>query len=364
MLPTKQAGPLTTFTLDVVRFLCSQGVLIGHLFYFTKTDAGLWSGLASYCVILFFILSGFLISGSLLSKINSQKSYSFRSYFSDRFFRIYPPFAASLVFVFILDLAGFYITKQPFSLTQYLVNFCINVLQLQEFPLAKFLNERYMIEFFRFHYFGTNLPLWTIGIEWWMYMFFGFSVFLISGKIKFRPVHIVIILFLLITPLYYIFKAGRMEKGLTLFWLMGTVLTILAGKMKITSGRSLYTASGLLLITAGMFGFLFCSFLISSLLFACGLLMLIIADQPTTDIPQKKLRSTAQFLAGYSYSLYLIHYPILYFVIHVFDPKEKTTTFILLYLIVNIIAILFAIIFEHPSKKWKLAYENYRSWNH
>jgi peptidoglycan/LPS O-acetylase OafA/YrhL len=364
MLPTKQAGPLTTFTLDVVRFLCSQGVVIGHLFYFTEMEAGVLTGLASYCVVLFFILSGFLISGSLLAKINSNNTYSFRSYFLDRFFRIYPPFVASLIFVFVLDLLGFYITGQSFSMSQYIFNFCINIFQLQEFPLAIFLNERYMIEFFRFHYFGTNLPLWTIGIEWWMYMFFGFSVFLLTRKIKFRPVHSTILAFLLIVPVYFIVKAGRMEEGLTLYWLMGAALTILAGQFTAGAKKKLISVAGLLLTVTGMFGFLIYPFFSSAILFCCGILLLIVADDKTTLVPPKTLSKIAKFLAGYSYSLYLIHYPILYFAIHVFEPREKLHTFILLYLIVNIIAIPFARLFEHPSKKWKLAYENYRSRNH
>jgi peptidoglycan/LPS O-acetylase OafA/YrhL len=363
MFQAKAVGTVTSTALDLVRFLCSQGVLAGHLFYFLNMEAGSLTGLASYCVLIFFVLSGFLISSSLYRNMSSDPTYSFGSYFRDRFFRIYPPFLASLVFVFALDLTGFLITSQPFSLTQYLFNFVINTLQLQEFPAATYINTHYMIEFFRFHYFGTNLPLWTIGIEWWMYMFFGLTVFLITGKVKFRLMNVFILFFLMITPVYFMFRAGRMAPGLTLYWFCGALITSIATKFSLNKG--IFPAfAGVLLLLTGLTGFHSLGFTPSVIIFCAGLLILHADDYGRYYKVSNGVKRIAKFLAGYSYSLYLIHYPILYFAVHVFKPAGKISTFIVLYLIVNIIAIIFAGFFELPSSKWKIAYENYRSRNH
>ncbi len=364
MIQVRTTGVITSFVLDAVRFLSSQGVLLGHLWYFSKIDVGPLNGLASYCLLLFFILSGYLISTSLFGNIQKSQDYSFASYFKDRFFRIYPPFVASLVFVFILDLVGFLLTSQPFSITQYLFNFAINLLQLQEFPLATYINEKYMIEFFRFHYLGTNLPLWTIGIEWWLYMFFGVVVFQISGRMKFRVYHWPILAFLLITPFYFMLKAVFMERGLTLYWFLGSLLTIIAGRTKLNFRFRYVHFVGLLLVITGLTGFVVLGFLKSALLFGAGLVVLVSAEHAQPLTFDERIKRTGKFLAGYSYSLYLIHYPILYFSFHVFQPETKISTLILLYLIINIIAMIFARLFEHPSPKLKKAYENYRSGNH
>jgi peptidoglycan/LPS O-acetylase OafA/YrhL len=363
MFQTKAVGAVTSTTLDLVRFLCSQGVLAGHLFYFLNIGAGSLTGLASYCVLIFFVLSGFLISLSLFRNLSSDQSYNFGSYFRDRFFRIYPPFLASLVFVFALDAIGFLIASQPFSLTAYLFEFIVNILQLQEFPAATYLNEQFMIEFFRFNCFGTNLPLWTIGIEWWMYMFFGLGVFLWTGKIKFRIMYVPILFILMISPVYFIFRATHMAPGLTLYWFMGTLITLISGKVSIKKGVT-PVAAGILLILAGLTSFHQLGFTPSIIIFCVGLLTLQAVEQGCHFTVNKSIRRTAKFLAGYSYSLYLIHYPILYFAVYVFKPSGEISTFILLYLIVNIIAIIFARLFEFPSNKWKQAYENYRSRSH
>jgi peptidoglycan/LPS O-acetylase OafA/YrhL len=364
MIPTKIAGEITSFTLDMVRFLCSQGVLLGHLFYFTKIDAGPLNGLASFCVLIFFVLSGFLISTSLFHRLNTNEKYSFGSYFKDRFFRIYPPFVASLVFVLVLDVIGFLITSQPFSISRYAFNFVINLLMLQEFPLATYINEHYMIEFFRFRYFGSNLPLWTIGIEWWMYMFFGVVVYLMSGRMRFRAFHYIILAFLTVTPLYFMLKAGRMERGLSLYWFLGALITLIAGKVKPGQAFSGTLYCGLVLLIAGLLSFSTFGFITSVLLFSTGLVLMVSVEKTEKFTFNSSLKNAGKFLAGYSYSLYLIHYPILYFAIHVYQPESKISTLLMLCVIVNIIAIIFAKLFEHSSTKLKRAYENYRSGNH
>ncbi|MBL7936216.1 MAG: acyltransferase family protein, partial [Bacteroidia bacterium] len=90
--------------LNFIRFLCSQGVVLGHLMHFFNFKNSFFNGIASYCVLLFFILSGFLISYSLSSNLNKNSNYNFRVFFVDRFFRIYPPFVAALILVLFLDI--------------------------------------------------------------------------------------------------------------------------------------------------------------------------------------------------------------------------------------------------------------------
>jgi len=163
--------------LNLVRFLCCQGVVVGHALGFLHISHRYVGGLASYCVLLFFILSGFLISYSLLNKLKNQPEYNFWSFFKDRFFRIYPPFLGALIVVVLLDFTSGYLTGADLSIKMYMKNFMLNIFQLQGFPVANILYYQYGLDFFYFRHFGSNFPLWTISIEWWLYMFYGFFIF-------------------------------------------------------------------------------------------------------------------------------------------------------------------------------------------
>ena len=213
-----------------VRFLCSQAVVLAHLFGFFQWKAGPFNGMGSYAVLVFFILSGFLIAHSIREKSKSNLGYGFGNYVIDRFFRIYPPFVAALLLVFVLDVAQFEYTGQFYSFIQYLISLSINLLQMQEFPLATYINEHYMIEAFRFRLMGTNIPLWTISIEWWLYLFYGFLIFFIVKARKVKFIHWALLLFLSLSPLYYMVIPARMDKGLTLIWFLGA-LTVTASQL-------------------------------------------------------------------------------------------------------------------------------------
>ncbi len=345
--------------LNLIRFLCSQGVVLSHLFIFFGFSGRFFTKLASYCVLMFFVLSGFLISYSLRQHRIRSPHYSFSHFFKDRFFRIYPPFIAALAFVFLFDLIGFYITGQYYSFTIYIGNFFINALQLQEFPVATYLNEHYMIEFFRFHYFGTDLPLWTISIEWWLYMFYGFSVFYIIRNSKVRWYHFLILMFLAITPVYYLLVSTRMEKGLTIYWFIGVILTF--SRVIYRPKTNFLFILNVLLLATGMLGFVWFGYETSILLFFISLFLFVQTTNDSKFSVHPHLKNISERLAGYSYSLYLIHYTIIYFIMNVFKFDHSVKQFIVVFLIVNIIAYFFAQIFEKPTKKLKSIYENYRS---
>lgn len=345
--------------LNAVRFICSQGVLAGHLVVFFGLSCPFLVTMASYCVLMFFVLSGFLISHSLHSKKQKDPSYRFSDYFKDRFFRIFPPYIAALVLVFILDFVGFTLTGQYFSWTIYFGNFLINSLQMQEFPVATWLNEKYMLEIFRFHYFGTDLPLWTIAIEWWLYMFYGFLVFYFLCAEKIKAYRIPVLIALAIVPVYYILVTARMERGLTLYWFLGVLLTS-GGALLYLQNRLVFSIS-LLIVLFGIFGFSAIGPQGAILVFILGLFLMLQSSHFQFEKMNRFIQRLSEYAAGYSYSLYLIHYSIIYFATTVFHFEKNLTHFIIIYVVINVVAFIFAEIFEKKSKHWKIKYENYRS---
>jgi peptidoglycan/LPS O-acetylase OafA/YrhL len=343
------------------RFACSQMVLLSHLLVFFQWEIGLIA-MGSYAVLIFFVLSGFLIARSVQHNYLHQKEYSFRTYLRDRFFRIYPPFIAALVLVFVLDIIAFEMGGRYYSLEKYLINFFINIGQLQEFPPATFLNEHYMIELFRFQIMGTDIPLWTISIEWWLYVFYGYLMFKIIRNPITKPQHWILLLALSLTPLYYMFISTRMSKGLTLFWFLGTIIATSGLKSTAFLTRKTFALS-LLIMTAGTCCFFWMGYNGAILLFFLGLYFLM----QHGNIQVKSIEKTlplARLMAGYSYSLYLIHYSLIVFIMAMIPLKYSVAEFWLIFIFVNLSAFGFAYLFEQPTTRWKKRYENYRSIRH
>jgi len=348
--------------LNLIRFLCSQGVVVGHALGFLHLSNCYVGGLASYCVILFFILSGFLISYSLISKMKTVPNYDFKSFFFDRFFRIFPPFIGSLILVLVLDTSASWILGTDLSVTMYIKNFVVNLFQLQGYPIANILYQDYGMDFFYFRHFGSNFPLWTISIEWWLYMFHGFFIFYFVKSNQIKPIHWLILLFLLITPIYYLLVSTRMEKGLTAFWFLGTLITYTFVYSSYVPKRNIVVfGTSVLLILLGMYGYYALGYNTAAMIFFMGLFTLVIFSNRSVGSFSKRLSKLSEELASYSYSLYLIHYPVMVFIIGIFKPGYNFLSFIVLLIVSNIAAYLFARFFEANSKKMKFLYENYRS---
>jgi peptidoglycan/LPS O-acetylase OafA/YrhL len=311
------------------------------------------------CRACFFVLSGFLIAHSIQVKQIAQPNYGLGAYITDRFFRIYPPFVATLLLVFVLDIAQFEYNQQLYSFKQYIINLSINLFQLQEFPLATYINEHYMIEAFRFRVMGTNIPLWTISIEWWLYIFYGFLVFNIIQSKRFSWLQWGLLLFLSLSPLYYIFIAARMDKGLTLFWFLGALgITAQRTNFNHFNRRTLLLSS--LLLLSGLTGFFKMGYNGGILMFFLGFFLMMAHTNERLPLLERT-HGLAKFLADYSYSLYLTHYSLILFLMAVLPLNKTITEFILLYIFVNLFALGFAYVFERPSAAWKKRYENYRS---
>jgi peptidoglycan/LPS O-acetylase OafA/YrhL len=111
-------------------------------------------------VILFFLLSGFVINYSY----QQGKDKTFKTYFSKRFLRIYIP----LLFIFLL---GYTVKSlQNNGLVDIRISELIgNIFMLQDIGYLKpdIIKPNVIVEPYM-----RNLPLWSLGYEWWFYMLF------------------------------------------------------------------------------------------------------------------------------------------------------------------------------------------------
>jgi len=364
--------------LNFVRAGAALAVLAGHAAQLFLSDSRFKnSHIENAGVFVFFIISGFLISFSVLHHMNN-KAYTFKTFFIDRFCRIYCAFIPALLFVKILD--SFTLSLPVDSSTRLSelawipgmqdhedwLTFCGNLLMLQDFPLFQVLRKMGLEESpFFIDTFGSGAPFWTISVEWWIYMLFGFTtIFLMRDKKKLNIVNSCLLSFFLIVPFYY--AIGGVGNCLTLLWIVGMLFAYLfkyltrilkqRAFLKTIINTKMILIFVFLFFTLLMFGrlmgiyidlgklalheFQFGLFL--ALAIFTGLLYFGFYQSFPTWIDKPIC-----FLADYSYSLYLIHFPILtYLYLRFPDNDSNRYFFYLAVLVCNAIAILFWFLFE------------------
>ncbi len=324
--------------IDLIRTLSAQGVLVGHLLFWqgflSKEKYHFLYRLASYCVLIFFILSGFLICLSIANK----KEYSFKSFFIDRFSRIYTAYIPALLLVFIMDYIISKITNQSFLVGLYVKEFIGNLFMLQEFPLFELLQRLTSNNIFYLPYLGTDLPLWTLSVEWWLYMLFGW---IILAKKK-NGQWLILLIFFSIVPLYQLFIGSHMGAGITIYWFLGSLFPILLTAFKIKQIN--HSLLAIVLLLAGGLGFIY-NFFVGAFTFMLGFFLLLkYYEQHKIKLPVFLKKGTKIF-ANFSFSLYLIHYTLITFLLTIIPKLNSLSVSIKLLIIfgiVNLCALIFA----------------------
>jgi peptidoglycan/LPS O-acetylase OafA/YrhL len=292
--------------LDFIRGGAAQLVVIGHGISFFEIAPYLqqphFPYLQNIAVLIFFIISGFVISYSLSGK-SDNKDYQYFNYLVDRTARIYTTFIPALIFVLFIDSISIYFNG---DLYQYwaafdLRTFVGNLFMLQDFPGLPLTS------------FGSARPFWTLAIEWWIYLFVG-AVFFFLVKKKSLALFAVIVIFSVV-PMYN-FLGGR-GNGLFLYWLFGSVIYVVwasdcLGKIP-TNVKSIVLLCVLALASYRVLDTLVAYDPVFAFLIAVAICISI--DLAPNFKLSKIFCVGSTFVAGYSYTLYLIHYSILDFLL-------------------------------------------------
>jgi peptidoglycan/LPS O-acetylase OafA/YrhL len=327
-----------SIVLDFVRGTSAQLVLVGHLL----SIYGLQSKyrlplLQNFGVCVFFVLSGFLICHSVLSKNNQ---YNYKTFMIDRFSRIYYSYLPALLLVVIADYVfldiGSSNYKTNFNYT--IKNFITNLLMLQAYPFH---------HKFGWEAFGTGRVFWTVCVEWWIYIIFGYIYYSLNGKQIFKYGKV---LFLIAIPfsLYYI---GFRGDGLAIAWFLGLLIRVTYYK-KLNIKK--YSGSIIIIAIIGI-GIRMLKhrdmYDVGIILLFCIILATIFNTNYFKVEENKLFVNISRYLAKYSYSLYLTHYSV----IIIFKKYLNNGYYDILNLVLisNLIAFLFYLIFEKNYFKLK-----------
>ena len=301
----------TSITLDACRALAAQMVCCGHALAFFGVGAAAKPPYVPHMqvigVLLFFIMSGFLIAATLFRK-SAAPEYGFKQYFIDRFARIYSGLLPALALIVVVDGLVILQTGDPTISRNY---------DLKTLIANLLMNEGYRGIFPHFmprEAFGSASPLWTLAIEWHIYMFVGaaFFIFVRRGSLYLL---IPLLLFFGQTPFRYILGStygNGVGTGLFALWLGGAAIYFVLSRWI----PPLWASATLLAASTALYAFEvvpdheYDLATYPALVVAVGSLIAI--TQRTKIIGRAAVIRTA---ADYSFTLFLIHHTIMMAVI-------------------------------------------------
>lgn len=351
-MKAKQLTEGSSLFLDLVRAISVQMVVVGHGISFCSIALFLhppdFPWIQNIAVVIFFILSGYLISNSVFYKLSTDTNYSFRSYFIDRFSRIYSAFIPALLFIFLLDFISVKVAPTSYNYFNAfdVQTFIGNIFMLQDFPFLKYLHIKITS-------FGSARPLWTLAIEWWIYLWFGLLAIKILKEKKISVFTTIAFVFLCVVPAYN-FITGR-GNGLTLFWLFGVLIGLFYDRYKSYQLPKSIKAIILVVLIA-----LACIRVGSTMeeydiLFALilSICLLIGMELCSNWKANKRIATFIKWIASYSYTLYLIHFTIYdCMLVHLKDSMNSHAVFWLGFIISNLLSLVIGYYTEIKLTKW------------
>jgi peptidoglycan/LPS O-acetylase OafA/YrhL len=281
-------------------------------------------------VIVFFTLSGYLIAYSTL-----RKPCGWKSYFVARVSRLYSVIVPALLVTAALAAIGtalspafYHELDKGHNATRLL----ITAICMQE---TWWWNSSP----------PTNQPFWSLAYEFWYYILFGLTVF-VRGKL-FKSAALVLVC-LLVGPKILL---------LAPIWILGALAFIFSDKHRFPAKVSLASAGVMLVLwIAGILWLprlphdvppppLFNSgaYLTDLILgFVFAALLLFLHSGISAWDPRPWLHDGIRWFADRTFSLYLLHMPLILFITAVFNPSRESY-FVMLLMVTGILGMVFLV---------------------
>lgn len=326
--------------LHILRFLSAVLVCAGHAkeFYISHSTGaespviilvrGTWS-LGTPSVLAFFFLSGYLVGGNELSRA-VKGSLQPRKYFLDRLSRLWLVLLPALILTKFLT----YISCEPDSNSLFctadtsLASHSFSP-PLQQSDVGTFIGNILFLQPFRSEIFSGNSPLWSLSYEFWFYIvFYFFLIFLFGHKsqVTFRAR-----VFYLSLTIVGMAILSLNWLSLSLVWISGAFAQhfILFFNQKLFYFKEVLFARNKLLkiIMFVIMPSLVCAKLLPSILGYPILVVLLTSAIALTSDIENTTKSVLKMVciksSEMSFSLYLIHFPILALISTKVAPRER-----------------------------------------
>lgn len=319
------------FLLDAVRAFAAISVFVEHLrapLYHGYSElpdidknvfVRIWffvTGFGFESVIIFFVMSGFLIGGSGFVKI-TQRRFQLAGYTADRLARLFVVLVPALIFTYVLDHTGVAFFKGTGFWNGLNPNFSEKFGSFEDnMNFGNMICNAVMLQSFKCPVYGSNVPLWSLSYEFWFYLvFFLFAVIVLANS-KYKKT---LALFAIILTSAFL---GQVFVKYLAIWLIGALAYVYHGRklcFPIASIAS-YLAFAAVSRLVGV-GDASGSFSETLVLFgeAIAFAWVIVSYRNIEWNPAAWLSRLGSKLAGFSYTLYLIHFPLMLIVIAMFS---------------------------------------------
>ena len=295
--------------LDLVRVSAALAVVLQHASL--PQVGGGWfktGGTGSDAVLVFFVLSGLVISYVVDTKENNP-----RLYISSRLARLWSVLIPALALTYVVNRVGMWIDPVPVGIVP-------EGSFLQLLPSALFVNELW------FHSVAplSDIPAWSIGFEFWYYVFFGAIIFT-PGNWRYIAGAVVALIagprILILLPIWLlgvgVYQLGRRRLvcGLAA-WVCFVLPPVIIGLMMMAHWRKGLVSAGAKLISVdGSLGtWNYCE----GFLWAYVLGLLIVVHffgawglHDRVEHVLVRFRNIIELAASLTLSIYLFHYPIM-----------------------------------------------------
>ncbi len=307
--------------LDAIRGLASIAVLLEHARYLLLqnwVDVQHKTGplalvyavtrFGHQAVIIFFILSGFLIGPGVLGSIHKRK-WSTARYFVHRFLRLEVVLLPALLLCLFWDKLGMHLfgVVGVYHANIYPISYLIP----KSISLPIFLGNAAFLQTLLVRTFGSNSSLWSLANEFWYYLLFPcvalayFSTSKTLTRIFYGSVGILIAWFVR-GPILLYFP----------IWVIGTAAFYLP-----RSNRSLLVRRGMLGLSVAVFLVVLAlsqrkyqNVLVWDLILTVAFVFLLYWSLNQSTAVGTRYAKFAHGLASSSYTLYVVHLPLLVFI--------------------------------------------------
>jgi peptidoglycan/LPS O-acetylase OafA/YrhL len=315
--------------LDLLRGLAALLVLLAHWrnFLFVDYDqltpaARHWmlpiyaaSSTGHAAVIIFFVLSGYLVSGSVF-RLFDRNAWSWKTYLTHRLVRLWVVLLPGLMLCALCDSIGLrsgwapllYAGAGPNHMTPNVAQFLTPKL---------FVSNLLFVQTILTPIFGSDGALWSLAFEFWYYILFACGISAIRGRGLLSRV-----LFVIAFVAVGCFVRGAILDEFPI-WLMGTALALLPPP-RLPAWSRYVAALVYIAIFFTIYRIPLPGFVADYILATCTFLLLWILlsahENATTGAPATWISSK---LAGFSYTLYVVHMPFLLLLTAAFAGEQR-----------------------------------------
>jgi peptidoglycan/LPS O-acetylase OafA/YrhL len=278
------------------------------------------TGLGHQSVMIFFVLSGYLVGGSVLSALEKGK-WSWQSYLLRRMSRLWVVLIPALILTLFWDKIGYAFAPAGYEgAYRAIYNTGPTPTGPAQWSLPLFFGNLAFLQTISIPCFGTNSPLWSLANEFWYYLLLPLLLTAcMPGKLSVRiPSLLAAMLLITLLPASVLFGGLIWVSGVVVFFVLRSASVRTIAGHPLWLGFGLLLTVGMLLATrtghmGGLPGDL-------ALGLACAILVAGLACTNSANTLYGKISAG---MSDISYTLYLVHFPLMAFVFFVFFHGQQ-----------------------------------------